>query len=212
MPGRRLIGSKILHYDSVTSTNDIARELISRQADEGTVVIAAEQTMGRGRRGRKWISPPGVNLLVSIILRPQVETIRLPELAFVVAIAVARYLIDELRLPAKVKWPNDVRVNGKKIAGVLIETIPGVDKNAPWAIAGIGLNINWADLPSEIAGLATSVLLETGRETDIESALSGILDSFDAAYRDYCCKGLSEILEQCGFNIQRSNTTNDRHL
>jgi len=191
---RQVVGRRILRLDSVTSTNDAALGFAERQAEEGTVVVAAEQTLGRGSRGRKWISPAGVNLLFSTLLRPSVPVERLSELAFVAGVAVARYLIDSVGLPARVKWPNDVRVGGKKIAGVLIETVGGAS-GQPTAVVGVGLNVNWRELPSDIADTATSVLIETGRETDMESALEGIVDSLDSVYETYTRDGFPQVLE-----------------
>lgn len=188
----RLIGRQILRYDSVTSTNDIARELIRNQADEGTVVVAAEQSLGRGSRARKWISPSGANLLMSVILRPDVPTQRMSELAFVASMAIADYLVS-IGLAAQLKWPNDVRVSGKKIAGILIEVVQG---QQPAAIVGIGLNVNWADLPVEIAETASSILIETGRPTELNDALDGVISSLDTVYRDYCELGFQPILSR----------------
>jgi BirA family transcriptional regulator, biotin operon repressor / biotin---[acetyl-CoA-carboxylase] ligase len=192
----RLIGKRILRYGSITSTNDIARDLARERADEGTVVVADEQTLGRGSRGRKWISPAGTNLLLSVIVRPSIPFERVSELAFVASLGVARFLVDSLGLDAKIKWPNDVRVSGGKIAGVLIEVVPGRQGESPAAVVGIGLNVNWADLPAEIAPSATSVLLETGRSTDLELALHGLLDSLDKAYATYIGEGFESILAQ----------------
>ena len=191
-PADRIIGRQIIRYQSVTSTNDIARQLTFSQADEGTVITAAEQTLGRGSHGRTWVSPVSVNLLVSVILRPRVPIQRMPEMAFVASLAVADYLID-CGLPAKVKWPNDVRVNGKKIAGILIEAVPGQGVE-PAAIVGIGLNINWSDLPTEIADTTTSVLIETGQLTDLDDALNVLLSSLEAVYGDYTRGGFEPIL------------------
>ncbi|MDO8586088.1 MAG: biotin--[acetyl-CoA-carboxylase] ligase [Armatimonadota bacterium] len=190
----RIIGKQIFRYPTVSSTNDIARQLAACQADEGTVVVAAEQTLGRGSRGRAWISPAGVNLLLSVILRPPVERGRISELAFVAAVSVARFLNGDTGLAARVKWPNDVRVGGRKIAGILIEAPVCLKKEIPTAVVGIGVNINWTDLPPEIAETATSVLIETGRTLDLESALTGLLDSLDAVYRTYRVDGFEAVL------------------
>lgn len=190
----RIIGRRILRFDKVTSTNDIARDLASKGADEGTTIVAAEQILGRGSRGRKWISPSDENLLFSVILRPPVELERLGELAFVAALAIARCLIDRLALQATIKWPNDVRVGGKKIAGILIEAAPG--KGASCAIVGIGLNVNWTNLPADLAHSATSVLIESRREIDPEAALEGLLEALDWAYRLYRDEGFTPVLAE----------------
>jgi BirA family transcriptional regulator, biotin operon repressor / biotin---[acetyl-CoA-carboxylase] ligase len=192
IPADRVVGRHILRYESVTSTNDIARQLVSCQTDEGTVITAAEQTLGRGSHGKTWISPAGVNLLVSVILRPRVPTRRIPEMAFVASLAVAEYLMG-CGMPARVKWPNDIRVNGRKIAGILIEAVP-VQGTEPSAIVGIGLNLNWSDLSLDLAETATSVLIETGRCTDVSDALGGLLSSLEAVYGEYRREGFGRIL------------------
>lgn len=184
-----MIGSTIHRYGTVTSTNDIARELAAQGADEGTVVVADEQTRGRGSRGRTWLSPPGVNLLASVILRPHLPPERMGELAFVASLAVAGTLRDCCGLDAGIKWPNDVRVGGRKIAGMIVEAV----KNA--AILGIGVNVNWTDLPKEIAQTATSVALELGRPFDLGSVLKALLPDLDIAYGAYRARGFARILD-----------------
>jgi BirA family transcriptional regulator, biotin operon repressor / biotin---[acetyl-CoA-carboxylase] ligase len=190
-PHERLIGKSILHYSSVTSTNDTARELASKQADEGTVVVAAEQTLGRGSRGRKWISPPGVNLLFSVILRPGIAHNRMSDLAFVASVALARCLTDRFHLKAQIKWPNDVRVSGRKIAGVLIET---AGNDPIFAVIGVGLNVNWTDMPAEMAETATSIALETDRNADMDEVLGWVVDSMDETYQLYRAEDFESVL------------------
>jgi BirA family transcriptional regulator, biotin operon repressor / biotin---[acetyl-CoA-carboxylase] ligase len=189
----RIIGKRILHYAMTTSTNDVARRLVSEHVDEGTVIVAGEQTLGRGSRGREWLSPARANLLVSVILRTRLEMRRISEMAFVASLGVANYLIDDVGLQARVKWPNDVRVGGKKIAGILIEAVSG---DPPYAIVGVGININWADIPPELAETATSVLIETGRQTNLGKALEGFLCSLETAYRKHAENGFGAVLEE----------------
>ena len=183
----RLIGARIIRHDSVTSTNDVAKQ-IARQAGAGTVVWTGEQTQGRGTRGRIWVSPAGANLLFSVVLKPPIPPEEISRLSLVAAVGVAEYLIRMCGLPARTKWPNDVRVDGKKIAGILIETVPGA------AIVGIGLNVNWADLPPELAETATSVYLQLGEEADLGDALAGVLDSLEIAYRSFLQDGFGANL------------------
>ena len=184
-----MIGSTVERYDTVTSTNDVARELAASDAGEGTVVVAAEQTKGRGSRGRAWLSPPGANLLVSVVLRPRVSPERLGELGFVAAVAVAGTLRDCCSLDARIKWPNDVRVAGKKIAGIIVEAAKGA------AILGLGVNVNWTDLPEEIRETATSVALELGRSVELETVLKALLADLDIAYGVYRARGFSRTLD-----------------
>ena len=184
-----MIGSVIQRYETVISTNDVARQLADEGAAEGTVVVALEQTSGRGSRGRVWLSPTGANLLASIILRPNGPPDRMGELTFVAAIAVTGTLRDCCGLDARIKWPNDVRVHGKKIAGMIVE----VTRSA--AILGIGLNVNWTELPEEIASIATSIALELGNTVDIDHVLKTMLADLDIAYGVYRARGFSRILQ-----------------
>lgn len=184
-----MIGSTVLRYEVVTSTNDIARELAAEGAAEGSVVVAADQTKGRGSRGRVWISPAGANLMLSVILRPEIPPERFGELAFVGALGVSSTLRESLELGARIKWPNDVRVGQKKICGMIVEASKGA------AILGIGLNVNWTDLPDEISNTATSIAIELGRTADLESILKLLLADLDIAYGVYRARGFKRTLE-----------------
>lgn len=185
-----MIGKTIHRYEVVTSTNDIARELAAAGADEGTVVVAEEQTKGRGSRGRVWISPPGANLLMSIILRPQISAERLGELAFVGAIALAGTLRESYGLDARIKWPNDVRIGRKKVSGMIVEATKGA------VVLGIGVNVNWTDLAEEISTTATSLTIELGSSVDKETLLKRFLDDLDISYGVYRARGFGRILDQ----------------
>lgn len=183
-----MIGAVIHRFDEVASTNDEARRLADEGAVEGTVVIANYQTHGRGSRGRVWISPPTANLLFSVILRPDIPVQRNGELAFVAACGAANGLRDAFGLDARVKWPNDIVVGSRKIGGIIIEAGVG------FAVVGVGVNINWVELPAEIAKSATSVALEVGEFVDIERAFQCMLAKLDLAYLDYKENGFAKIL------------------
>ena len=151
----RVVGSNVLHYDLLGSTMDEARRLAEQDAPEGTVVIAEEQTAGRGRFDRSWISPRGQNLSFSVMLRPTAA--QLPFMNMAATLAVYETLVDLTGLTPAIKWPNDVRINGLKASGILIETtMEGSDVS--YAIVGIGLNVNFdpSEFP-EIAPTATSI-------------------------------------------------------
>lgn len=145
MSGRRL-GAPRLHLRSTTSTNDIARGLATAGAPHGTVVTAGEQSAGRGRQGRRWTAPAGRALLVSVVLR---ETH--PLLPLAAAVAVAEVCGDD----ARIKWPNDVQLGGRKVSGILAEARP----QEGWAVLGVGLNVavELADLPEELRRTATTL-------------------------------------------------------
>lgn len=157
------LGQTLHYYEEIDSTNDRAKELAEEGAAHGEVVVAELQRAGRGRRGRKWSSPAGRNLYLSAILRPELAPTRAPELTLVAALAVC----DALRqagVDAGIKWPNDVLVGGKKIAGILTELSAEPD-HVHWVVLGIGVNLNARreDFPAELQGEATSVLIERGQ-------------------------------------------------
>ena len=175
-----VIGSRIHHYDALGSTMDEARRLAQLGAPEGAVVIAEEQTAGRGRFNRAWVSPRGENLSFSVILTPPAA--RLPYMNMAAALAVAYMLRDEADLRPTIKWPNDIRVGGRKIAGILIETgiSPG---GGVCAIVGIGVNINFDPaLHPEIAAISTSLYRETHIKRNRTPALQTLLEHFNIAY------------------------------
>ncbi len=149
---------RTLHYqESLASTNELAFQLASEGAFHGEIVITEQQTAGKGRRGRSWCSPPGLNLYFSAILRPELPPQRAPELTLVTAIALAETL-REAGVEARIKWPNDVQVEGKKIAGILTELSADQDR-VHYVIVGVGVNLNAqdADFPPELKPLATSL-------------------------------------------------------
>ena len=131
---------KVQCFETVDSTNLIVKDWAQQGAEEGRSAVAEEQTAGRGRRGRSWISPPGENLYFSILLRPQAEASRMAMITLLMAIAVTQS-VRELHLDAKIKWPNDVVVNGKKICGILTEMYPSADGSF-FLVIGTGINVN----------------------------------------------------------------------
>jgi len=156
----RFIGQNVIYYPSVTSTNDIAKLEAQKGATEGTVVIADEQTAGKGRIKRVWLSPKGT-IAVSVILYPHITL--LPSLIMMASLAVVHTIFRTTGLTAQIKWPNDVLINGKKVCGILIESdVKG--NNTNYAVIGIGLNVNLelAGLP-DISLTATSLSQELGR-------------------------------------------------
>ncbi|MFT3836614.1 MAG: biotin--[acetyl-CoA-carboxylase] ligase [Myxococcaceae bacterium] len=161
---------RTLHYEeSVESTNSLAFELAQQGAFHGEIVVAEEQTKGRGRRGRGWVSPPGKNLYFSAILRPELPPARAPELTLVAAVALAE-TIREAGAEAFIKWPNDVQVDGKKVAGILTELSADTER-VHFVVVGVGVNLNLdaADFPPELRELATS--LSEARKQKVPRAL-----------------------------------------
>ena len=176
----RVVGRTIHYRQLVSSTMDVARDLARDGEPEGVVVIAEEQNKGRGRFKRVWVSPPGLNLYFTVILRPKPE--QLPYMNMAATLAVHDTAADFARLRPAVKWPNDVRVRGRKLAGILIETEFDGNRLAH-ALVGIGVNVNLdvSERP-EIAATATSLRSEAGRELDRSEALYSVLRNLDDWY------------------------------
>lgn len=165
----REIGGTLHHFETVPSTNAKAFELAQQGALHGEVVLTEHQTAGKGRRGRTWISAPEKNLACSVILRPEIPPARAPELTLVAAVALAETL-RETGVDASIKWPNDVQIAGRKVAGILTELSADVER-VHFVVLGIGVNLNASasDFPPEIAEIATSVALH--RKGPIHRAL-----------------------------------------
>ena len=168
-----------MHLDETASTNDRGSELALAGAPHGTVVIAERQTAGRGRQGRTWTAPPGRALTLSVLAR--IEAARMELLPLAVALAVCEACEQAAPVRCEVKWPNDVWIDGRKVAGILIEARP----QDGWAIVGIGLNVDTAqeDFPDELRETATSLRIATGGAVEREPVLDALLDRL-AAWMD----------------------------
>jgi BirA family biotin operon repressor/biotin-[acetyl-CoA-carboxylase] ligase len=165
----------IVRLGRVASTQPIAFALAAEGAPDGTVVIADSQTAGRGRRGHAWVDEPGASLLASIVMRPRLEPARLPGLSLAAAVAVADALTRTAGVTPRLKWPNDVLVGGRKLAGILLETRLSGDQAT--TILGVGVNLSQRVFPAELGATATSVWLVSGRLVDRDSLLAALLDA-----------------------------------
>ncbi len=179
-PGIWLGRGRIVHEET-RSTNDDARALASGDAPSGTMVLADRQTAGRGRSGRAWISPPGDNLSFSVIYRPTVPQHLLAPLPLVVGLAVAEALDTLEGLPrTTVKWPNDIRIEGKKVGGVLVEASLRGDSVA-WVVIGVGLNVRGLRPPEGLEEIATTLRLGRGRDVSRPAVLDAIVARLEPA-------------------------------
>ena len=174
------LGRRIVYMTSAHSTMDVARREAEDGAGEGTIVIAEEQTAGRGRFGRQWVSPPGLNLYFTVVLRPDVH--RLRALAQVAPLSVCRMLESHTSIRPLIKWPNDVLVERRKLAGILIET-EFAGENPRYALVGIGLNVNFRPGGTPLDGIATSIAQELDKEVSRERVLANLMNHLEELYR-----------------------------
>jgi BirA family biotin operon repressor/biotin-[acetyl-CoA-carboxylase] ligase len=185
---------RLVHYATVGSTNDEAKRLARATAEEGTLVWGYEQTAGRGRRGRAWVSPPG-NLYASLILRPRCPIDQAAQLGFVAALAVGDTLrsTSEQRLDGlSYKWPNDVLLRGRKIAGILLESELGSDREIPLFLV-VGVGINLVSSPRDTQSPATSIAEEDLGTVSPGAALEGFARHFQAWAERWREKGFAPI-------------------
>lgn len=189
------IGGEVVYYAETDSTNLRAHELGKAGAAEGTVVIADRQTAGRGRLGRTWCSPPGVNLYASVLVRPPVAPRHASQLTFLSAAAVARAVAESSGLKATVKWPNDVLVGGRKLAGLLNE-LDAETERIHYLILGIGVNLNMQaeQFPGDLRYPATSLMLECGHKISRTDFARCLLRHLDRLYALYLARGFEPIL------------------
>ncbi|MBI3815127.1 MAG: biotin--[acetyl-CoA-carboxylase] ligase [Nitrospinae bacterium] len=204
----KFIGSEIYIFDTVESTNDTAKGLANKGCKEGTVVIADLQSKGRGRLGRRWESPAGVGVYLSIILRPSDPT---PQLTLLAGVAAAEAIIESSKFKVQsskleksknmepkvsLKWPNDILINGKKAGGILTESIA----NGKAVIVGMGINANNepSSFTDELKSKATSIMIETGRNVDRNLLIAELLNEFEYWYEKFAGGNETIITERFG--------------
>ncbi len=189
---------EIFFYESVDSTNSIAAMLSEKRGlASGTVIISDEQVKGRGRLDRAWISPPGVNIYMSIVLKPGIPPRDGTLLTVAAALACARALRDKSGLRVSIKWPNDLTVSGRKIGGILTEVRSDPDR-INLAIIGIGINVNIEerDFPDDIRAIAASVRAETGAYYRRSDVIIMILKEFEYWYKTLQGQGRRTLLDE----------------
>ncbi|MFA5559745.1 MAG: biotin--[acetyl-CoA-carboxylase] ligase [Methanofastidiosum sp.] len=188
----KIIGKKILFFEEVDSTNNKAKQ-IALEENEGTVVISEMQTSGRGRRGREWYSPKG-GVYVSFVLKPNVSPEKASQLTLVSSLALVKTLNSmDNNLNAKIKWPNDILISGKKISGILTELSADVEK-INYIVVGVGINLNTEKeiLPEN----GTSLKIEMKEEVSIKLFLKSFLEHYDSIYQEYINGKIDLIIER----------------
>jgi BirA family biotin operon repressor/biotin-[acetyl-CoA-carboxylase] ligase len=187
---------EVVFYKSVDSTNERAA-VLGKKLSAGTVIIADEQARGRGRLGRTWISPPGVNIYMSAVLRPEIQPRDATLLTIAASLACVRALRMKSELDVLIKWPNDIVVSGKKLGGILTEVRSDPDA-INLAIIGIGINVNMGetDFPEEIRAIATSVMVETGLHWRRSDLIIQLLKEFEFWYKTLKRSGRLPLLKE----------------
>ncbi len=172
-------GREIIFESSTGSTMDVARGAAKQGAPEGTIAVADEQTSGRGRLGRSWVTPPRANLASTLIMHPNLDHTR--QISMIAPLAVCDAIEADCGIVADIKWPNDVHIAGRKLAGVLIEST--LEPGPPLVLVGTGINVNFDPAEhAEIRDIATSLLRETGHLHDRESVLAAYVANFERMY------------------------------
>jgi BirA family biotin operon repressor/biotin-[acetyl-CoA-carboxylase] ligase len=210
------IGRNIIHFDSIGSTNTEAKKLADLSGSNGSIIIAEEQTNGRGRLGRSWISPKYKGVWMSIVLKPDLDPIEAVKLTQIAAAAVVK-ATEELNIKTLVKWPNDIVINHKKTCGILTEMNAELTR-INYVVVGIGINVNTdeVDFPEDIKEIATSLKVETKHFINRQELVGRILNNFEKLYVEFVennnifvsvniCRDNSAIIGQQIFIISREN-------
>lgn len=184
----KTMGQTIYFYEETDTTNNRARELALEGAPEGTLVVAEKQTAGRGRRGKVWESPLGTGIWMSLVLRPQIAPTEASVLTLLCGLATAEAIEAETGLSAGIKWPNDILINGKKAVGILTEMDCEMSE-VHFVIPGIGINVNTASFPPEIAEIATSLYLECGKTVSRRRLVHRVLERLEEHYETFLRTG-----------------------
>ena len=193
----KVIGRDIRVFEQTTSTNDVIEKLARDGVKEGAVVFAESQTKGRGRLGRKWISPERKGLWFSVLLRPDLRPQEATQLTVASATALRRAIQSETGLHPEIKWPNDILIGGKKVAGILTELSAELDR-VRHVILGIGVDVNLgtSEFPPELRKLATSLKIESGKTISRSELATAILRELDGDYARICGGCFAEVADE----------------
>lgn len=192
------IGREIIAYDSVDSTNNIAKSLVNQPGKEGTVILADSQTQGKGRSGRTWYSEEKVGIYLSVLLKPSLPLEEISQITLVAGVALAKTINEFSRARAYLKWPNDILLNGKKVAGILTENYQGNIHSG--IILGIGINVNHAHFPVSLQHIATSIAMENGEVYERLPLITFLINHLEQEYRCFLDEGISPIVNHWNLN------------
>jgi len=192
-----IVGKEMNYYPSVDSTNRVAKKLAYHGAADGAIVVAEEQTGGKGRLDRKFFSPRGKGIWFSVILRPKFLPKDAPKCTLMAAVAVAEAM-TRFKLKAEIKWPNDIMHDGRKLVGILTEMTGEIGK-ITYLVIGVGINVNISrdEFPEDLRGIATSLCeMNGGEELSRVYLLRAVLEEFDRLYREVMASGFDKVLER----------------
>lgn len=190
-PNTEFIAQNVVYYKTVDSTNTAAR---NTECKDGTLFIADAQTKGKGRMGREWISEKNCGIWMSIALMPEIESERINQITLITGLAVCETLTELYNLPFKIKWPNDIVIEGKKVCGILVEGV--VKANKVKVINGIGINVNNMTFPVDLRDKATSLYLITGKKSDRTEIVNRFAEVFEKYYREFIGNGTKNLIEK----------------
>lgn len=183
------IGQKLFIYDETDTTNERAKA--NSDAPEGSVFIAEVQTHGKGSRGRGWVSPRGTGIWHTILLKPDISPLEVSQITLVAGLAVCK----AIGLDAKIKWPNDIVIGGKKVCGILTEMSAEMDM-VNYVVCGIGINVNTESFDKEIEHRATSMYIESGVKYRRDEIIARLMNEFEYYYKKFLNDGLNAILDE----------------
>jgi BirA family biotin operon repressor/biotin-[acetyl-CoA-carboxylase] ligase len=188
-----MFGKRVYHFFKVDSTNRVAMELGHAGEPEGTVVIAEEQTAGRGRAGHSWHSERATGIYVTILLRPKISPVQASLLTMMAGLSAFSAIRAQVDMESDLKWPNDILVNGKKLGGVLTE-MHAEPNQVRFVIVGIGINVNQEKFPADLSSIATSLRVETGRPQSRLELLVRLLRQFETDYNQFIANGPASVI------------------
>lgn len=180
----KIIGKHVYYKEEVGSTNTLAKQYAEEKNSHGYLITADKQNAGKGRRGRNWDSPKGSGIWMSLILKPDLEPMHASMLTLIAALAVSKAICEVTNLDAKIKWPNDIVVNKKKVCGILTEMNAELDY-INYVIVGIGINANTKEFPDEIKEIATSLSLEAGNQVNRSNLICRTFEYFEEYYETF---------------------------
>lgn len=191
----KLFGKRVYHFFKTDSTNRVAMELGYAGEPEGAVILAEEQTAGRGRSGRSWHSERGAGLYVTLLLRPRLSPVQAPLLTMLAGLSAHSAIQAQTGLSAELKWPNDILMEGKKVGGILTE-MHAEPTQVRFVIVGIGINTNQEKFPHDIASVATSLRKESGRTHSRLELLVRLLNEFESDYNQFLREGARYVVDR----------------